>query len=141
MRILIADPHNQVLRALHSLIIEKTDHRVLGEAFNLESLLLQVQEKQPDLVLLDWDLPGLTGAKLNKFASAWDHSPRLIVMSSKTDIEEAAIESGADAGAGRRFGDRAADARPRAGGPRCCRTGRPGRKRGVDPEQGRPNAV
>ena len=97
MRILLAEPHVKVLRALQALINEKTEHRIVGEASNLEVLLLQVKNTKPDVVLLDWDLPSLTSQKLKKAASARDDFPRLIVMSSQKDIEEEALDSGADA--------------------------------------------
>jgi DNA-binding NarL/FixJ family response regulator len=97
MRILLAEPHVKVLRALQALISEKTEHRIVGEASNLEVLLLQVENTKPDLVLLDWDLPSLTSQKLKKAANARADFPRLIVMSSQKDIEEEALDSGADA--------------------------------------------
>jgi DNA-binding NarL/FixJ family response regulator len=61
MRILLAEHHNQVRRALRTLLEEKTGHVLVGEVMDRAALFEQTTLKQPDLVLLDWELPGHTG--------------------------------------------------------------------------------
>ena len=57
MRILLAEHHIQVLKALRSLIEEKTGNVLVGEVTDRSELFEQTAKMQPDLVLMDWELP------------------------------------------------------------------------------------
>ena len=57
MRILLAEHHSQVLKALQTMLREKTEYTLVGEATNADNLLQQAGEVNPDLVLFAWDLP------------------------------------------------------------------------------------
>jgi DNA-binding NarL/FixJ family response regulator len=59
MRIVLADTRSNVRFALRALLRHRVRSEVVGEAANAEDLLREVERLQPDLVLLDWDLPGL----------------------------------------------------------------------------------
>jgi len=57
--ILLADRQPKVRFALRVLLERQPDVVIVGEAINVEDLISQTRAKRPDLVLLDWDLPGL----------------------------------------------------------------------------------
>jgi len=59
MRVFLADDQAKVCSALRLLLEQELGLRVVGEATEAKDLLAQVQRTQPDLVLLDWELPGL----------------------------------------------------------------------------------
>ena len=59
MRVLLADDQSKVRSALRLLLEQEPGMSVVGEAVEDEDLLAQVEATQPDLVLLDWELPGL----------------------------------------------------------------------------------
>jgi len=59
MRILLADSRTSVRSALQALLRHRTRARAIGEASNAEELLSKARRLRPDLVVLDWDLPGL----------------------------------------------------------------------------------
>lgn len=59
MKILLADPHQEVRAALHLVLEQQPEIHVLGEARDTIELLGQVTKECPDIVLLDPDLPGL----------------------------------------------------------------------------------
>jgi DNA-binding NarL/FixJ family response regulator len=64
MRILLADSQSRVRFALCSLLEEQSGLVVVGEARDCQELLARVEAACPDLVLIDWDLPGMAGVDL-----------------------------------------------------------------------------
>jgi two-component system KDP operon response regulator KdpE len=68
----------------------------VGEADQAESLIDQAESLCPDLVLVDWGLPGLTnGSSMQKLRTRCPDTS-LIVLSGSPDAEQAAMEAGAD---------------------------------------------
>ncbi len=59
MNILLADDQTRVRFALRVLLEQQPNWRVVGEASDARELIAQAVHSQPDLVLLDDDLPGL----------------------------------------------------------------------------------
>lgn len=97
MRILLAEHHNQVRRALRTLLEEKTGHVLVGEVMDRAALFEQTTLKQPDLVLLDWELPGHTGNNIITDLHALDSPTRVIVLSTHIEAKEDFLSAGADA--------------------------------------------
>jgi DNA-binding NarL/FixJ family response regulator len=97
MRVLLAEHHRQVLRALQTLLNEKTEYILIGDAADADSLLAQAEAKKPDLVLLDWELPGQPRVDLVADLYALDSRLKVIVISSKLEVQELAIKAGAHA--------------------------------------------
>jgi len=101
MRILLADDQSNIRFALRALLERQTDTQVVGEAANSESLLSQVQAACPDLVLLDWNLPGAAADEL--LPTLRDACPDLsvIALSGQLEARRAALAAGADAFVGK----------------------------------------
>ena len=97
MRILLAEHHTRLLSALRKLIAEKTEYTIAGEARDWEELLFKVREMNPDLVLLDWELPDRPSDKLMANLCSEEKHPRLIVLGTWSEVEENALAAGADA--------------------------------------------
>ena len=94
-RILLADD-NQALRSALALLLEtRLGVTIVGEACTMESLLAQAAITQPDIVLLDWELPGKPEADRIVVVRSVAPSARLIVVSARP--ESAAQAVGADA--------------------------------------------
>ena len=61
-RIIIADDEPMECRALEQLIARGTDRcRVIQSVYNGEELVAAVRAKRPDIVIVDIQMPGLTG--------------------------------------------------------------------------------
>ena len=58
MQVLLADDQIEVRSALRLLLDQETGITIVGEAINAEELFAKVESFLPDLVLLDWELPG-----------------------------------------------------------------------------------
>lgn len=59
MRILLADDQVHVRSALQILLKQEPNLYVVGEASDADSLLAQARAVIPDMVLIDFELPGL----------------------------------------------------------------------------------
>lgn len=97
MRILIADDQNRVRRALRILLTQQAGLQVVGEAANGQELLSRAQTTAPDLVLVDWELPGLSQAGGLPALRNTSHAVQVVVLSSRPGTRRAAQAAGADA--------------------------------------------
>lgn len=98
MRVFLADDQSKVRSALRLLLEQDPEMSVVGEAAEAGDLLIQVRAVRPDLVLLDWELPGLQTA--NPLLPALrTRCPRLsvIALSGRPEARQAALAAGADA--------------------------------------------
>jgi len=94
-RILLA-ADNQNLRSALALLLEtRLGATIVGEACTMESLLSQAAIIQPDIVLLDWELPGKPEADRVVVVRSVAPNVRLIVISARP--ESAGLAAGADA--------------------------------------------
>jgi DNA-binding NarL/FixJ family response regulator len=96
MRILLADGRPRVRFALRVLLERQPEFEVVGEAGNVYQLLAQVGTICPHLVLLGWELPGLS--TLDSLALLHDSCPGVFViaLSGRPEAREAALQAGAD---------------------------------------------
>jgi DNA-binding NarL/FixJ family response regulator len=94
MHILLADSQSRVRFALSSLLEEQSELTVVGEATDGPELLAQVEAACPDLVLVDWDLPGMAGADLLAALKGTCPDLHVIVLSSHPEVEPEALAAG-----------------------------------------------
>jgi DNA-binding NarL/FixJ family response regulator len=59
IRVFLADGENHVRRAMHLSLDHLPGVIVSGEAQDAEHTLAQISQDSPDVVLLDWQLPGM----------------------------------------------------------------------------------
>ena len=96
LNILIGDASPRVRFGLRILLEQQPGWRVAGEAEDAHALLGAVLCGCPDLVLLDWELPGIPAQEL---LTAIRHAcPHLwiVFMSGKDELRQAAFQAGAD---------------------------------------------
>ncbi len=96
MRILIADKDARLRSALHLLLGQEPGEAAVAESSNLEGLAIQIREFKPDLVLLDWELPGRAAAALLFALNGVDFRPKVIILSSRPEARDVALRIGAD---------------------------------------------
>lgn len=97
MRILLADNQTRVRFALRTLLQQQPGIEVTAEAGDAAALLQRVAATCPDLVLLDWGLPGLEPAALMAALRQLCPDLRVIVLSGRPEVEGQAMALGADA--------------------------------------------
>ena len=97
MRVLLADDQAQVRSALRLLLEQEPGFQVVGETADATGLLLTAAEKAFDLVLLDWELPGLPAAQLLRLLQYERPLLKIIAMSSRPEVAQPALDAGAHA--------------------------------------------
>jgi DNA-binding NarL/FixJ family response regulator len=72
------------------------DIQVVGEAVDVKELFAQVEAMRPDLVLLDWELPGLTeNGELAALGKLWP-SLSVFALSTRPGARQRALAAGVD---------------------------------------------
>jgi DNA-binding NarL/FixJ family response regulator len=97
MRVLLADDQAKVRSALRLLLEQQPDLKVLGEAVDAQGLLDWVSAVCPDVVLLDWELPGLQRSDALSILRARCPHLKVIALSGQPEARQAALAGGADA--------------------------------------------
>jgi len=97
MKIILADHHPQTLWALKTMLHEKPEFEVSGEAMDAYKLLTLVMENHPDLVLMDCELPGMSNTNLINELHKVMPKPVVVVMGSNHEKGRMIIKAGADA--------------------------------------------
>lgn len=94
-KILVIDDQAQIRRALRSLLTARDYQVILAE--NGEQGLDLAAEHQPDLVILDMAMPGLSGLEVCRELRAWYRGPILILsVRSEEQDKISALDLGAD---------------------------------------------
>ena len=97
MRILVADDQTRVRSALRVLIEMQPGLAVVAEAATAEEFLAETDATDPDLVLLDWELPDLLmDGWLHALRSACPHTS-VVALSARPEARRAAVAAGVDA--------------------------------------------
>jgi DNA-binding NarL/FixJ family response regulator len=97
MRILLADDQPKVRLALRALLERQPGLNVVGEAIDAQDLLLQMEDICPDVVLLDWELPGVGVVDLLSALRRACPDASVIALSGLVRARQAALAAGADA--------------------------------------------
>ncbi len=95
-RVLIADDRSQVRSALRLLLTQQPDLVVVGEAVDAEQALALTKRRQPDLLLLDWELPGQGDAFSPARLRALRPGLSVVALSGRPEARQAALDAGAD---------------------------------------------
>jgi DNA-binding NarL/FixJ family response regulator len=95
--ILLAEGQTEARLALREYLKAQPGLDVVGEAADCHELVAQTEAIRPDLVLLDWDLPGQS--KGNPVASLRnpDCQPLVVVLGKRLESSALAMDAGADA--------------------------------------------
>ena len=97
MRLFIADADQDVRMGLQMRLHQEPGMHIVGIAVRAKGLSAQVTACQPDVVLLDWPLPGRPAADVVADLNALERRPQIIVLSVQLESESAARAAGADA--------------------------------------------
>lgn len=136
VRVLLADDHALVRAGVRKVLEGVPGIEVVGEAGRGDETLARLAELEPDLLLLDLNMPGGDGFEVLRAASDMSGSTRILVLTLHVQMEYVAraVREGrrrlsvqGPCGAGVARGDRIGDVRqamvfgPRPGSTRACR--------------------
>ena len=97
MNIVLADDEPTVRSAIRLLLEQESSLYVCGEADELTNLLELVKLGCPNILLLDWELPGLSPKGTIASLRALCPSLRIIAMSGLPEASPIAMAAGCDA--------------------------------------------
>lgn len=97
IRILLADDRAEIRSALRLLLETRLDLELIIEARDMEHLLAQVEDAHPNLVILDWELPGRPTRQRVSILRALVPGLKIIVINTRPEIQQQVLSEGADA--------------------------------------------
>ena len=97
LKILLADDQPKVRSALRLLLEQETQWQVVGEVGDATTLLAAIQATLPDIILLDWELPGINGKKSVSRLKDCCGDVKIVALSSQVDAREHACQANVDA--------------------------------------------
>ncbi len=99
MRVLLADGKPVLRSAMRLLLEQEADVNIVAEVADVEILLAVAEDVRPDLVLLDWELPGLQSGTLAPAVfstlNACCPNVKIIVLSGRPEAGRPALAAGA----------------------------------------------
>jgi DNA-binding NarL/FixJ family response regulator len=87
IRVVIADDHAGIRLAITRLIGKDSDMAVVGEAENGVRALELVEKSQPDILVLDIEMPILSGIEVARVLEKKSECPKIIIVSNYTEQE------------------------------------------------------
>jgi DNA-binding NarL/FixJ family response regulator len=98
LRVLVADDHEAVRTGLHTVLTDEVDLVLLGTVATAEDAFNATRLYEPDVVVLDYQLPDQDGLTLARRLKALPIDPRILIYSAYADarLAIAAVVAGAD---------------------------------------------
>jgi DNA-binding NarL/FixJ family response regulator len=97
IRLLIVDDHAVVRLGLQTLLADEADLEVVAEAGSAEDAMLQLEQKKPDIAVVDIQLPGRSGIEICREIRKRFPETRVVILTSHAG--EAFVEQAMRAGA------------------------------------------
>lgn len=103
IKVLVADDHKLIRTGLTMILQQNGNFEVVGEAENGQAALDLSLKTQPDILLLDVEMPGAVASfQVIKELRRRTLPIKIVVMSGEAIYEDAALELGADGFANKR---------------------------------------
>lgn len=80
IRVLLVDDNPEFLRSASQFLAVQSIFQVVGTATNGVEALEQIPRLMPDLVLMDWAMPGMSGVEATRAIKAQPTAPRVIIL-------------------------------------------------------------
>lgn len=99
IRVLVVDDHRLVRQGLRALLASAPDIEVIGEARDGREAIDMATDQTPNIILMDVDMPRLSGLQATQAIRALDLASRIIILSMYSDeaLVRQAMRNGARA--------------------------------------------
>ena len=97
MHVLLADSRAEERTSLRRLFKQDSELDLADEIADVDSLVAQTQAIRPDLVLLDWELPGMKRASMLQALQRLGYPLKVVAFSDRTEARQEALAAGVDA--------------------------------------------
>lgn len=81
IKVLLVDDHPVVRKGLHSCLANRENLKIVGEACNGTEAIQKVKELDPDVVLMDINMPGMDGLQVTEALRKDSPQTRVLVLS------------------------------------------------------------
>lgn len=97
IRVFLLDDHALVRTGFRMILQGEADIEVVGEAENGEDALVAIRKLDPDVLLCDLHLPGISGLEVTERLARRGERPRVIMLSIQTEgpLPRRVLEAGA----------------------------------------------
>lgn len=85
IKVLIVDDHKLFIKGMSLLLSRDSQIKVIGDALDGDEALKKIKELQPDVVLLDLNMPGLSGDVVCKLSKKEFPEVKIIIISMHDD--------------------------------------------------------
>ena len=106
IRVVIADDHAMFRAGLRELLEAEPGFEVVGEAENGVSATAMVRKHEPDVLLLDYAMPGMNGAEVLREVATRRSSTRVVILTASITPR---LDGGPATGGCRRFDENGSD--------------------------------
>ncbi len=98
IRVLLVDDSEFFLAAAAKLLALQAEIEIIGRATSGEDAVAKARAWKPQLVLMDWEMPGMNGLQAMKIMKKFSNPPRVVLMSLHdfAEYRAAALAQGAD---------------------------------------------
>ncbi|MEL6867949.1 MAG: response regulator transcription factor [Bacteroidota bacterium] len=86
VKILIADDHQLVIDGIKSLLADRPEIEVVGEALNGVELLKVLKNTLPDIILMDINMPNMDGIQTMKKLKDLEEKAKVLILSTHDDV-------------------------------------------------------
>lgn len=97
IKVFITDDHYMVIEGIRSILQNEQEIEWIGHASNADSCLAYLQQHQPDVILMDINMPGMNGIDLCKIVK--EKYPNIFVVGLSTFNQQSFIHKMMDNGA------------------------------------------
>lgn len=97
IKLFIVDDHYMVVEGIHSLLQHEKDIEWMGHAGNADSCISFLKQQQPDIILMDISMPGMSGIELCKLVR--ELYPSIYIIGLSTFNQQSFIQKMIDNGA------------------------------------------
>ena len=97
IRIILVDDHPAFREGVAGRLNREKDMEVIGEASNGEDALLLVREMEPDVLVLDLEMPGINGVEVTRRLFEGKAKTQVLILSAYEDEDYifSVLDSGA----------------------------------------------
>lgn len=85
IRVILADDHPVMLDGIRNLLEQEKDVTVVGEATDGDEALNLARDLEPDVLILDMEMPGLQGVEVARRLRSADSPVRILALSAYDD--------------------------------------------------------
>lgn len=85
IQVLVADDHQLFRQGVRALLRSVPDIQIIGEARDGQEAVELAQQLQPDVILMDLEMPSMNGLAATQRLTAAGHPARILVLSMRSD--------------------------------------------------------